>query len=384
MQHGHIDRIGEHFVSESWRWCPWHLERTFVQRFHGNILWWTWNLLHSVQDTFERWQCVRDAGDPRSNVICEWRIFTFAHVLQTKVEERTSNGWKWNRNRLQNTHLTHIRNLLLFTARHMISSIGHTFDDLREIFLTRFWFDSRRSVQNIVHRTEAQTFRCDIQRLTAFRVVVNEWFGDAIIISVFGGLFSAIQGFHCNWKCIGEPMWVRLRLTHTYLWVDENSWMAAHYSLRTHTNQCPMVWCLWLPIPIRHRPMVSFPLALLKWIQDFLFVIFGTGMLRVEVEHSRSSCNTRMRRSFDTRFIPAAKISLLPRFQMTVSLSNLPIITHVSKASLPSVTTNGPPVPTHKMKRGSIDFVIIVQLNNGFGTKKLTNWTVTGHGPTID
>lgn len=62
-------------------------------------------------------------------------------------------------------------------------------------------------------------------------------------------------------------------------------------------------------------------------------------------QYLRSSCSTVMRRSCVTRFVPAAKISLFPRRHMTVSFSNNPIITHVNNASLPSVTTDGPPVP---------------------------------------
>lgn len=59
-----------------------------------------------------------------------------------------------------------------------------------------------------------------------------------------------------------------------------------------------------------------------------------------------SSCKTRKRLSLVTLLRPAARISLFPRRHKTVSFEYGPIITHVNKASLPSVTTVGPPVPS--------------------------------------
>lgn len=52
--------------------------------------------------------------------------------------------------------------------------------------------------------------------------------------------------------------------------------------------------------------------------------------------------------SFVTLFIPADSITSAPLLQSTVSFEYGPIITHVSKASFPSVTTDGPPVPVIK------------------------------------
>lgn len=73
-------------------------------------------------------------------------------------------------------------------------------------------------------------------------------------------------------------------------------------------------------------------------------------MRKMNVLNILSSCNTRKRRSVVTRFVPAAKMSLLPRRHRTVSFINEPVITHVNKASLPSVTTVGPPVPKQNSK----------------------------------
>lgn len=67
--------------------------------------------------------------------------------------------------------------------------------------------------------------------------------------------------------------------------------------------------------------------------------------------HLHSSCKTRKRLSLVTRFVPAAMISLFPRLHKTVSFENDPIITHVNKASLPSVTTVGPPVPENNFEQ---------------------------------
>lgn len=61
--------------------------------------------------------------------------------------------------------------------------------------------------------------------------------------------------------------------------------------------------------------------------------------------------------SFVTLFIPADNIISAPLLHKTVSLEYGPIITHVSKASLPSVTTDGPPVPGKIIKLNFYCFV---------------------------
>lgn len=61
--------------------------------------------------------------------------------------------------------------------------------------------------------------------------------------------------------------------------------------------------------------------------------------------HLHSSCSTLMRLLLVTRFMPADRTPWCSLRQMTVSLESAgPITTHVSSASLPSVTTDGPPV----------------------------------------
>lgn len=58
-----------------------------------------------------------------------------------------------------------------------------------------------------------------------------------------------------------------------------------------------------------------------------------------------SSWSTLMRLSAVTLFFPADRISPRPLRHRTVSFPNGTIITHVSSASFPSVTTAGPEVP---------------------------------------
>lgn len=54
--------------------------------------------------------------------------------------------------------------------------------------------------------------------------------------------------------------------------------------------------------------------------------------------------------------MPADRISDGPLRHNTVSFENGAIITHVRRASLPSVTIDGPPVPNLKLKKQSILF----------------------------
>lgn len=68
-------------------------------------------------------------------------------------------------------------------------------------------------------------------------------------------------------------------------------------------------------------------------------------------KYLHSSCRTLIRLSLVTRLIPAVSISDGPLRHNTVSFENGAIITHVRRASLPSATIDGPPVPTDKFEK---------------------------------
>lgn len=71
-------------------------------------------------------------------------------------------------------------------------------------------------------------------------------------------------------------------------------------------------------------------------------------MMMLMLVNLPSSCRIVTRLSEVTRFLPADKISFCPLRQITVSLAYGFITTHVSKASPPSATVDGPPVPKKK------------------------------------
>lgn len=73
-------------------------------------------------------------------------------------------------------------------------------------------------------------------------------------------------------------------------------------------------------------------------------------MLKIN-KYLHSSWRTLILLSLVTRFIPADKISAGPLRHMTVSFGVGAIITHVKRASLPSETIDGPPVPIKIIKR---------------------------------
>lgn len=69
-----------------------------------------------------------------------------------------------------------------------------------------------------------------------------------------------------------------------------------------------------------------------------------------EFSYLHSSCNMLILLSLVTRFTPADRISCCPLRHSTVSFEYGLMTTHVSNASLPSLTTAGPPVPVNKQE----------------------------------
>lgn len=50
----------------------------------------------------------------------------------------------------------------------MISSVGHTLNDIREVFFAGFGFDTCGSIQDVVNIAEANALGCDVVLFTAF------------------------------------------------------------------------------------------------------------------------------------------------------------------------------------------------------------------------
>lgn len=105
---------------------------------------------------------------------------------------------------------------------------------------------------------------------------------------------------------------------------------------------------------------ITYGICIILW--NIMFKINKHKNKYIEINRNlHSSWRTLILLSLVTRFIPADRISDCPLRHNTVSFENGAIITHVRRASLPSVTMDGPPVPNTKFKIGTIvEFCLMI------------------------